>query len=369
MSARVFRNCWRQIRCSHSNIITLVLVLLVSGVFFGSGQALATGSANKQSEVNAIVDELERLQTQMDNLSENYAQAINDYETLTAEMGTAEAELTAKEKELDAKRGELRKSALQAFMNGGRNDGLATLLTDTGGLTQSVQREYLTGIALNAGSDQADELSALVDGVTNERLDLQRQQDLAQGMARKMKQRQDAVETLTETYKERKRRAEAELGDLLAQEQARREDQALRDSQNQTREWESRPIDTGNYPAPSARAQTAINMALSQQGVPYNNKACCRSNPGQGFDCSGLTMWAWGRAGVSIPGSSRTQYASLPHVPMQVAQPGDLIFYGSPIGHVGIYLGGGRLVHSPQWGDVVNVSAVRWSRVVGVARP
>lgn len=49
--------------------------------------------------------------------------------------------------------------------------------------------------------------------------------------------------------------------------------------------------------------------------------------------------------------------------------PGDLIFSGSPIHHVGIYLGGGRIVHAPQSGDVVKISAVHWNRVIGVARP
>jgi cell wall-associated NlpC family hydrolase len=51
------------------------------------------------------------------------------------------------------------------------------------------------------------------------------------------------------------------------------------------------------------------------------------------------------------------------------AQPGDLLFYYSPISHVGIYLGGGQLVHAPNTGSVVNVASVRWDKVVGVGRP
>lgn len=93
------------------------------------------------------------------------------------------------------------------------------------------------------------------------------------------------------------------------------------------------------------------------------------SSPGVNFDCSGLTKYAWGRAGVSLPHQSRAQYASVPHVSKTEAQPGDLIFYYSPIGHVGIYLGGGQMIHAPQTGDVVKISTVNWGKVVGVGRP
>ena len=94
-----------------------------------------------------------------------------------------------------------------------------------------------------------------------------------------------------------------------------------------------------------------------------------RSEPGVAFDCSGLTSYAWGRAGVGLQRSSRTQYSSLPKIPTELAAPGDLVFTGSPIHHVGIYLGGGQMVHAPQTGDVVKVSPVRWYKVVGVVRP
>ena len=105
---------------------------------------------------------------------------------------------------------------------------------------------------------------------------------------------------------------------------------------------------------------------MSQLGVPYVAYA---ASPGQGFDCSGLTSWAWGQAGVSLPHQSGMQAGSLPHVPNDQAQPGDLIFYYSPISHVGIYLGGGKLIHAPNTGSVVNIATVRWEKVVAVARP
>jgi peptidoglycan DL-endopeptidase CwlO len=87
------------------------------------------------------------------------------------------------------------------------------------------------------------------------------------------------------------------------------------------------------------------------------------------FDCSGLTHYAWAQAGVYLPRNSAAQAAATPRVPPAEAQPGDLIFYYSPISHVGIYLGGGQYVHAPATGDVVKVSGVNWNKVTAVGRP
>jgi cell wall-associated NlpC family hydrolase len=109
-----------------------------------------------------------------------------------------------------------------------------------------------------------------------------------------------------------------------------------------------------------------VSAALGQQGVPYRYAT---SNPGVSFDCSGLTAYAWGQAGVYLPHQSRAQAGSIPSVSQGNAQPGDLLFYYSPISHVGVYLGGGQLVHAPSTGNVVKVANVNWSKVTVVGRP
>ena len=125
------------------------------------------------------------------------------------------------------------------------------------------------------------------------------------------------------------------------------------------------PAPVANVPV-SGRADVAVNAALGQQGVPYRYAA---SSPGEAFDCSGLTHYAWAQAGVYLPRNSRAQAAAVPNVPPGSAQPGDLIFYYSPISHVGIYLGGGSLVHAPNSGSYVKVSGVNWDKVTAVGRP
>jgi cell wall-associated NlpC family hydrolase len=72
---------------------------------------------------------------------------------------------------------------------------------------------------------------------------------------------------------------------------------------------------------------------------------------------------------VSIPHYSKAQYESEPHIPFNQAQPGDLIFFYSPISHVGLYIGGGQMIDSPHTGAVVRLVPVKWDNVVGVSRP
>jgi cell wall-associated NlpC family hydrolase len=137
-------------------------------------------------------------------------------------------------------------------------------------------------------------------------------------------------------------------------------------------------------PRDSSAAQTAIDAALGQLGLPYawGGGGSYGPGPGQapdlgviGFDCSGLTQYAYKQAGISIQRNSRAQYSSLPKVPGNELQPGDLVFWAtSPanpetIYHVGLYLGSGRVVHAPESGDVVKVSNMWWNGYAGAVRP
>jgi cell wall-associated NlpC family hydrolase len=94
-----------------------------------------------------------------------------------------------------------------------------------------------------------------------------------------------------------------------------------------------------------------------------------------GFDCSGLTRYAYAQAGITIPRQSSQQYAALPKVSSSDLQPGDLVFYAfdtdrpSTIHHVAMYLGGGRMIEAPESGERVHLTAMRWGGFIGAARP
>ena len=115
----------------------------------------------------------------------------------------------------------------------------------------------------------------------------------------------------------------------------------------------------------SGRAAAAVNYALAQVGDSYVYGA---AGP-NAFDCSGLTMMAWAQAGVGLPHSSGAQQGSGTPVSSGSLQPGDLVFYYSPVSHVGIYIGGGRIVHAANPGTGVVVSGVFSMPYSGAVRP
>jgi cell wall-associated NlpC family hydrolase len=126
--------------------------------------------------------------------------------------------------------------------------------------------------------------------------------------------------------------------------------------------------DTGGAPpnvkAPGPAAQTAVNAALSQLGKPYVWGA---TGPNS-YDCSGLTQWAYKQAGITIPRVAAAQAGYGTPVSRSQLQPGDLVFFYSPISHVGIYLGNNQMVHAPTSGDVVKISPLQ-SNYNGATRP
>jgi cell wall-associated NlpC family hydrolase len=117
--------------------------------------------------------------------------------------------------------------------------------------------------------------------------------------------------------------------------------------------------------ASSPNAQAAVDAALAQVGDPYQWGGAGPDS----FDCSGLTMYAWAQAGVGLPHNSAMQYSSTARVAQADLEPGDLLFFGSPIHHVGMYIGSGQMVEAPYTGAFVRVTSAFRSDYVGAGRP
>ena len=119
---------------------------------------------------------------------------------------------------------------------------------------------------------------------------------------------------------------------------------------------------------PLTKGEQAVRFALEAVGVPYR---WAGESPATGFDCSGLVRWSYGRVGVDVPHSSYALYGVGRRVSVSKMAPGDVLFFEG-LGHVGLYVGKGRMVHAPETGrnvEVVRLDATSYgARLIGARR-
>ena len=150
-----------------------------------------------------------------------------------------------------------------------------------------------------------------------------------------------------------------EAEDLLAKlTAAERERLAKLNEDQENDDQQSSLADAGKYAGVSGRGGVAIKYALAQIGDKYVFGADGLTY----WDCSGLTMRAFQAAGVSLPHSSRAQYGYGKAISRNDLLPGDLVFFGKPISHVAIYLGGDRMLHAPRSGSRVKIATFDMGR-------
>jgi murein DD-endopeptidase len=115
-------------------------------------------------------------------------------------------------------------------------------------------------------------------------------------------------------------------------------------------------------------AERAVSYALEAVGIPYRYGG---ESPDSGFDCSGLVRWAYGRAGLDVPHNSFALYGVGQRVAESHIEPGDVLFFEG-LGHVGLYLGRGEMVHAPYTGkrvEVIRLDATNYGRrLIGARR-
>lgn len=109
--------------------------------------------------------------------------------------------------------------------------------------------------------------------------------------------------------------------------------------------------DLSSFLAPPGAVGEAMQVALNQRGKSYSWGA---AGPSQ-FDCSGLMLYAFKQVGISLPHSAAAQQEMGVSVSRSELQPGDLVFFGSPAHHVGMYVGNGEMVNAPDYGIPVRV--------------
>lgn len=169
----------------------------------------------------------------------------------------------------------------------------------------------------------------------------------------------DAKDKAVSQLKDIKKR-KSKLDDKLADVKDAADDLTSTDKSEQQDTGDSAP----DVDAPGDAAQKAVDAALDQRGTPYEWGG---SSPG-GFDCSGLIQWSYKQAGVDLPRTADSQAETGQSVSRGDLEPGDIVYFYSPVSHDGIYIGDGKMVHAPDSGSVVRVQDVMDNGYQGATR-
>ena len=301
-----------------------------------------SGPAQAEPDIDDVQARVDRLFHEAEQASERLNDARIELRELNRDLRSLKADEDRQDERLEGVREQVERSMVRQYQGQGLSAVGQVIVSDDpqGFLSELSTMSAFDDLQDQMYGDYTAELKAL---------DIRREatEDRAEQVAEVEEQLADEKAAIDEKLTE----AKSLLGRL---EEKEREALVSRDT--------TRP--PASVPA-SGRAGAAIAYAMAQVGDAYVYGAAGPS----AFDCSGLTMMAWGAAGVSLPHSSSAQYSSGPHVAESDLQPGDLVFYYSPISHVGMYIGNGMIVHAANPGAGVTVSGLYSMPYVGAVRP
>ncbi|HSR25082.1 MAG TPA: NlpC/P60 family protein, partial [Candidatus Eisenbacteria bacterium] len=305
---------------------------------------------------------IQQVQAQVDALDQQAEQATERYNEARVQLAAVQLRLTTVRHRLarqQAKVGQLQdvmgRLAAASYKSGGLDSTMQLLLSDhpdtflqqASALNQLGRRQDEALRRMTAARQQLRQDQDAVDQQHANAMALQRQLEAEKSAVEaKLAQAQALLDSLKA---EERARLEAARQSAIAQAraQAAAAARASRSASRTPARSGGGGGSTATYNGPaSGRASVAVRTAYAQLGDPYVWGA---SGP-NAFDCSGLTMYAWRAAGVSLPHSAAMQYNSGRHVSRSNLQPGDLVFFYSPISHVGIYIGGGKMIDAPHTG-------------------
>ena len=320
-----------------------------------------TGYADPRPSLREVEQRVNALNDKVDLAVEAYSEARLALTAANRKAAVAQSRVSAAQKQLDAIKKSMGGVAAAAYRAGG-TDQFVQLVNTSTPQTFLDRASSLNRIAAGQSAQMAAAATA-----RHRLAAVQSDAGRAQAAARAVSKLVSAQKTTIENALAEEKSL---LGSLRAEERARlsaaRAAAAKAARAASARASRSRSFDVPSYNGPaSGRAAVAVQEAYNQLGKPYQWGA---SGPSS-FDCSGLTSWAWGHAGVSLSHSSKAQFNEGRHVSQGDLQPGDLTFYGSPIHHVGIYIGGGRMISAPHTGDVVKIQDAFRGDYVGAVRP
>jgi cell wall-associated NlpC family hydrolase len=280
--------------------------------------------AQPKPDIKAVQKKLHELTVQVDTLVQKYDKTTETLAQAGRRKAVADQSLAAEQGTYRSLHEAVAQMAATAYKNGGADGTSITGLLAAKDPTALLdQMSLVTAVSRDRGSKLAQFVASA-----------QRLQ-LAQGQA------QQALAQITRT------RASLKAQKTALEQQIAQQKKLLAAAGGPTPGQGSCNVQA------TGKALIAIRFACSKLGTPY-----LWGGTGPRYDCSGLTQAAWAKAGISLPRTAAAQYTTYTRVDYAHLRPGDLVFFEASIGHEGMYLGGGKMVHSPHTGDVVKISDI-----------
>ncbi|WP_243708673.1 NlpC/P60 family protein [Actinomadura sp. GC306] len=357
----------------------------------------------RAAEVGRTKAKLAQADGELDRLAVAAAAAVERYngERLALQRsqqarGDALARMAAANERLEETRAGLASLAAQLYRNNTGYDQISSALVGDGGPQGFMDRAAMAEMLVKRRAEMVSrvEASRNVADIFRRQAEkaLAEQQAATQRAEEARRSAQDAVARQQESVhriEAEKQRLEHSLG--AAQARSTRLKRARERASEKARAHKAhvtfaRPGRPGTEgPSTSAaRGAIAVRAALKWLGTPYSWGGGTTAGPSygiahgagiRGFDCSGLAMYAWHKAGVTLDHWTGTQWTSGPHIPIDSLRPGDLVFFAkntsdpATIHHVGIYVGEGQMVEAPYTGGHVRIASIHRGDLIGATRP
>ncbi|MCL2403523.1 MAG: NlpC/P60 family protein [Coriobacteriia bacterium] len=340
--------------------------------------AIADPLQERQAEVSRVAAEVEELDRQLAIAADDYNEASEAYGKAVERRQDADTRLEQTETRLTEVQLHLNTRAAEVYRSNSAGAGILEVILGATSFEEFASIWTLLEDLNRSDAASSAELRDLQEEINNLREELLEVEAEAEAQQARMREARQSAEGNLASRQSVLRGLEAEVRELQRQreEAARRAAEAEAAAAQQaaasaggsgSASSASAPAASGGqaFPTPTRQARgEVVNIARRYIGTPYQWGG---STPA-GFDCSGFTSYVFRQVGVNLPRTSRAQIGVGQRVSRADLQPGDLVFFGNPIHHVGIYVGGGSIIHATTPGDTVRVAPIHGG-FSGASRP